>query len=325
MFRKSTSRWMLVAVIILAMPSAIGITQPQVSMAQVNPVNKISPPETEGLELLSKSCRDAILEMDQQVAQWIEEYIVREGLTEPSADLEYIRRRFITFEDFIPFGGPTLFMSNPSAVFGPPELLDELSSLSYEKSEKEREKEYVYISQRLASACPEINAFSFSSFGSYQKWTMRRTGFSVVYDRFTVTLDDNALVGLESCRKPELDSFIDSFRDSLRDYQLVFALPPESGVVLSSEEYITTKLAEGEFLGLPVDGIIVANRECRGTGCYSLYRGRVLGVIFDTPFANARYHLARHHNLPAFKAKLLPDPTNENRSILMCPSDQMSL
>jgi len=333
-FRKSTTTWILATGVILGVPLAADMIQPQVvktqvklseirEFAQAKPLyrqalsivnqrfrrlsptqeqvsQKISQPYyTEGLKLLSKSCLDAVLKIDQQVARWIEEDIRQWTPKERrEADLEYVRRRIITFKD------STLSMSNPQAIFGSP---------SSQKTEQGRYTGYIKISQSLASACPEVNSFFFTSAGSYFRWTMRRTNFSIVYDRFTVILDNNALVGLESCQKCELDSFIDYFSPVSSD---ISALLPREDIV--------TFDAKGKFLGLPV--VAVLTRECQEIqypdGTFSCRYAPVQGVVFSTPFDKAYDHLAKRYNLATFKAQLLPDPTNKNRSVLICLSNK---
>jgi len=265
---------------------------------------KISPPETEGLELLSRSCRNAVLELDQQVARWIEENIKQWTPAERrEADLNFTRRRIIYVgKSDMTTGSFELEMTNPSAIFGSP---------SSQIKEESRYIRYIKISQNLASACPEVDKFVFRSAGTYIRWTMRRTNFSVVYNRFFVTLDNNALVGLENCQGCELDSFISSFSPAPFDDKIKALLPRDD---------ITAFDAKGKFLGLPV--VAILTKGCQGIkypdGTFSCRYGPVRGVVFNTPFTKARDHLAQRYNLAAFKAKLMSDPTSKSRSILIC-------
>jgi tetratricopeptide (TPR) repeat protein len=262
---------------------------------------KISPPETEGLELLSRSCRNAVLELDQQVARWIEENIKQWTPAERrEADLDAIRRRYIYVGKIRSTTGSfSLHLSNSVAIFSPP------------SDRATPDKTYVKISQSLASACPEVDEFSFKGAGSGAYWTMRRTNFSVVYGLYVVTLDNNALVGLEKCQGCELDSFISYFKPNITDDKIRALLPRDD---------VTTFDAKGKFLGLPV--VAILTKGCQQIrhpdGGISCRYDPVRGVVFNTPFTKARDHLAQRYNLGAFKAKLLPDPTSKSRSILIC-------
>jgi hypothetical protein len=118
-----------------------------------------------GIQRLSSKCRENILKVHNEIKTNLRKIFN----TNSNYDFE-TRATLSIGRDYK--GNFSVHFYNAQAQFGS----------GYEDGEKQ-DKNIIYISNRLAPHCPEVQMFAFNSAGSWLAWTLRKTNFKQIHGR----------------------------------------------------------------------------------------------------------------------------------------------
>jgi len=116
-----------------------------------------------GIQRLSSKCRENILKVHNEIKTNLRKIFNKNS----NSDFE-TRATLSIDRDYK--GNFSVHFSNAHAQFG---------SVYGEK----QDKNIIYISNRLAPHCPEVQMFAFNSAGSWLAWTLRKTNFKQIHGR----------------------------------------------------------------------------------------------------------------------------------------------